>query len=145
MCALVTGVQTCALPISPRYLGPRREIRANDRREIVFGKAVQHSGGTAIRSIAWPSCSSHRSGPSSTMVDAASSTNAPRWTPSSPAAHTFFGILPSSTATSAGLTRSSADSAARSEEHTSDLQSLMRTPYAVLCLKKKQSEHHLRL
>src|SRR3546814_1113801 len=26
---------------------------------------------------------------------------------------------------------------ARSEEHTSELQSLMRTPYAVLCLKKK--------
>src|SRR3546814_2550733 len=89
----------------PRHLGPRREIRATDRREIVFGKAVQHSGGTAIRSIAWPSCSSHRSGPSSTMVDAASSTNAPRWTPSSPAANTFFGNLPSSNATSAGLTQ----------------------------------------
>src|SRR3546814_9684749 len=27
----------------------------------------------------------------------------------------------------------------RSEEHTSDLQSLMRTPYAVFCLKKKRS------
>src|SRR3546814_3451467 len=30
-----------------------------------------------------------------------------------------------------------ADEAARSEEHTSELQSLMRTPYAVFCLKKK--------
>src|SRR3546814_10759131 len=28
-------------------------------------------------------------------------------------------------------------SAVRSEEHTSELQSLMRTPYAVFCLKKK--------
>src|SRR3546814_8505367 len=28
---------------------------------------------------------------------------------------------------------------ARSEEHTSDLQSLMRIPYAVFCLKKKNS------
>src|SRR3546814_9598888 len=27
----------------------------------------------------------------------------------------------------------------RSEEHTSELQSLMRTPYAVLCLKKKKN------
>src|SRR3546814_6984881 len=27
---------------------------------------------------------------------------------------------------------------ARSEEHTSELQSLMRTPYAVFCLKKKR-------
>src|SRR3546814_8478687 len=29
-------------------------------------------------------------------------------------------------------------SLARSEEHTSELQSLMRTPYAVFCLKKKK-------
>src|SRR3546814_4196040 len=30
----------------------------------------------------------------------------------------------------------------RSEEHTSELQSLMRTSYAVLCLKKKQIHTH---
>src|SRR3546814_8169669 len=29
----------------------------------------------------------------------------------------------------------------RSEEHTSELQSLMRTSYAVFCLKKKNTEH----
>src|SRR3546814_8627594 len=29
----------------------------------------------------------------------------------------------------------------RSEEHTSELQSLMRSSYAVFCLKKKQSRH----
>src|SRR3546814_9860654 len=29
----------------------------------------------------------------------------------------------------------------RSEEHTSELQSLMRTSYAVFCLKKKQNQH----
>src|SRR3546814_10854153 len=29
----------------------------------------------------------------------------------------------------------------RSEEHTSELQSLMRTSYAVFCLKKKKSKH----
>src|SRR3546814_9172515 len=37
------------------------------------------------------------------------------------------------------------DSAGRSEEHTSELQSLMRTSYAVFCLKKKtltQIQHH---
>src|SRR3546814_5937711 len=32
------------------------------------------------------------------------------------------------------------DCAARSEEHTSELQSLMRISYAVFCLKKKQTE-----
>src|SRR3546814_4397928 len=31
----------------------------------------------------------------------------------------------------------------RSEEHTSELQSLMRTSYAVICLKKKITTHHL--
>src|SRR3546814_4187382 len=30
----------------------------------------------------------------------------------------------------------------RSEEHTSELQSLMRTSYAVFCLKKKNLEYH---
>src|SRR3546814_9055277 len=31
----------------------------------------------------------------------------------------------------------------RSEEHTSELQSLMRIPYAVFCLKKKTKHKHL--
>src|SRR3546814_6183919 len=31
----------------------------------------------------------------------------------------------------------------RSEEHTSELQSLMRISYAVFCLKKKQTQHAL--
>src|SRR3546814_8756827 len=31
---------------------------------------------------------------------------------------------------------------ARSEEHTSELQSLMRISYAVFCLKKKKKQHH---
>src|SRR3546814_4720648 len=33
------------------------------------------------------------------------------------------------------------DDAARSEEHTSELQSLMRISYAVFCLKKKKIQH----
>src|SRR3546814_7296065 len=35
-------------------------------------------------------------------------------------------------------------SVARSEEHTSELQSLMRTPYAVFCLKKKKTTPYIR-
>src|SRR3546814_3500969 len=34
------------------------------------------------------------------------------------------------------------DVPARSEEHTSELQSLMRISYAVFCLKKKKIKHH---
>src|SRR3546814_5436211 len=41
------------------------------------------------------------------------------------------------TARSGSLSRPAA-SASRSEEHTSELQSLMRTSYAVFCLKKKK-------
>src|SRR3546814_3654725 len=36
------------------------------------------------------------------------------------------------------------DRAARSEEHTSELQSLMRISYAVFCLKKKKTKRHTR-
>src|SRR3546814_10321857 len=35
-----------------------------------------------------------------------------------------------------------ADGSSRSEEHTSELQSLMRISYAVFCLKKKKKEKH---
>src|SRR3546814_10616313 len=38
----------------------------------------------------------------------------------------------------AELTREGVDAFARSEEHTSELQSLMRISYAVFCLKKKK-------
>src|SRR3546814_6844641 len=34
------------------------------------------------------------------------------------------------------------EAGARSEEHTSELQSLMRISYAVFCLKKKNIKHH---
>src|SRR3546814_7675219 len=36
---------------------------------------------------------------------------------------------------------SARSAAARSEEHTSELQSLMRISYAVFCLKKKKNKH----
>src|SRR3546814_4295275 len=39
-----------------------------------------------------------------------------------------------------GLFRDTTDTRARSEEHTSELQSLMRISYAVFCLKKTNSE-----
>src|SRR3546814_3907688 len=41
---------------------------------------------------------------------------------------------------SAGAVRH--DGAGRSEEHTSELQSLLRTSYAVFCLKKKKTDVH---
>src|SRR3546814_4210818 len=41
-----------------------------------------------------------------------------------------------------GLCRVNGQFACRSEEHTSELQSLMRISYAVFCLKKKKNEHY---
>src|SRR3546814_1794665 len=41
-----------------------------------------------------------------------------------------------------GLTGLEVASAARSEEHTSELQSLMRISYAVFCLKKKKKKNN---
>src|SRR3546814_5124482 len=41
-----------------------------------------------------------------------------------------------------GRVREAHDRSTRSEEHTSELQSLMRISYAVFCLKKKTAEHN---
>src|SRR3546814_5346220 len=41
-----------------------------------------------------------------------------------------------------GDRREGADQDRRSEEHTSELQSLMRISYAVFCLKKKKQQQH---
>src|SRR3546814_9044468 len=47
-------------------------------------------------------------------------------------------------ATTAGeRTAATTTTAARSEEHTSELQSLMRISYAVFCLKKKKITNHI--
>src|SRR3546814_9778576 len=45
-----------------------------------------------------------------------------------------------------GVTSSrSAESSCRSEEHTSELQSLMRISYAVFCLKKKRKQKYTKM
>src|SRR3546814_4447809 len=43
------------------------------------------------------------------------------------------------------IAATSASAASRSEEHTSELQSLMRNSYAVFCLKKKNKKQHTKL
>src|SRR3546814_1080896 len=66
--------------------------------------------------------------------------NVPRWARAS-RSHCLALIMLSYEAGSRGLAdsrpRMIRHAAARSEEHTSELQSLMRISYAVLCLKKK--------
>src|SRR3546814_1811135 len=55
-------------------------------------------------------------------------------------------VVPGAGKAAAASSRTSVQSlpgAVRSEEHTSELQSLMRHSYAVFCLKKKKKEHTL--
>src|SRR3546814_5035161 len=55
--------------------------------------------------------------------------------------HTTLGAGSNAAASARGSVRSASTS--RSDEHTSELQSLMRISYAVFCLKqKKQNNHH---
>src|SRR3546814_1055361 len=108
-CALVTGFQTCALPISRRarevaageaHLAHRVDDRARveagdvdmfDGRRQQLGLAHVVGGGVGVRN-----------------------------------GHFSFSPLPLA--------------GGRSEEHTSELQSLMRISYAVFCLKKKKKD-----
>src|SRR3546814_5024726 len=96
-CALVTGVQTCALPI----YRPRRRTSPGRRLPSMAG----------IWRISEP-CRDE--------------------IPAIQMQGTMIHALPSSRCCMT-----------RSEEHTSELQSLMRISYAVFCLKKKKHKHQL--
>src|SRR3546814_1530778 len=98
-CALVTGFQTCALPICRQaYAGSRTKY---SRFTATNSAGLSSSYGSGLRSVKAlrDSRRPNRSGPICQPA------------------------------------RSS-----RSEEHTSELQSLMRISYAVFCLKKKKEE-----
>src|SRR3546814_3491241 len=129
-CALVTGVQTCALPICRQYPGAERRVSGHEDDPaadgIEEGKRLIRLGGEKGLSLAerlqdrfhrltWrtPIHTLRLRGRYPLKLIAV---------PEDP----FFG-----------------DVARRSEEHTSELQSLMRISYAVFSLKKKQNKPHL--
>src|SRR3546814_3554101 len=118
-CALVTGVQTCALPISlAKSLSP---VRSKDVHPAVINSPQWSVKGLfAIVSYTGPMPQTreiifefHRVGG-------------------------YVKVSAVDTLTSAEVSIVGPPSAGRSEEHTSELQSLMRISYAVFCLKKKQ-------
>src|SRR3546814_3802738 len=112
-CALVTGVQTCALPISPKGgtgLPTGAEIY-NKIGSAVGGKLDKALGTKFFKGIG---------GQLGSALQGAGT-----------------GMMASSFAKALGI-KQSKTGAARSEEHTSELQSLMRISYAVFCLKKKK-------
>src|SRR3546814_3635944 len=116
-CALVTGVQTCALPIC---------WRCSDTSLATTSSLSRPPSCTLLIEVE----AQNRSLPS---VCSSASTLFQRMSPTGAA----------SALCCAGSSNSDA-SVARSEEHTSELQSLMRISYAVVCLKKKQQLEHKR-
>src|SRR3546814_10214354 len=101
-CALVTGVQTCALPIC----AGRGFRRPHSRHPLGRTRSSQPHGGLGRRAKAAQGCLSR--------------SDTDHVSPTVPCPS--FGDV-------------------RSEEHTSELQSLMRNSYAVFCLKKKNNKH----
>src|SRR3546814_4156796 len=104
-CALVTGVQTCALPILP----------------LSFASAMMASGSRNSHAL-------RRSAPTNRFEPAQTSRGK-----NTKNRKSENQTLPA---------WSSRSGWPRSEEHTSELQSLMRISYAVFCLKKKKKTHH---
>src|SRR3546814_7370742 len=118
-CALVTGVQTCALPIcrggeqlifanSDLLKARVRNYKRMQERRIVFKFGILHET------------------PSSKLADIAS---------------TVTTIIKQQALVRFDRAHFAAIGESRSEEHTSELQSLMRISYAVFSLKKKIKTH----
>src|SRR3546814_10366533 len=109
ICALVTGVQTCALPISLRVFGMTLGLVGVGN---TGGELARLARGFGMRVIA-----------------------VKRTTDAALAAELGLTWLE----TFDSLDRLLAESDVRSEEQPSELQSLMRISYAVFCLKKKNN------
>src|SRR3546814_2425265 len=110
-CALVTGVQTCALPIF--LIG---------RRDDMFERGVRHQPAVPIpMPVDFDRRQARRKRPRRQYVPRVDRV----------ACRVEIAEIPR-------LDRDRADRQ-RSEEHTSELQSLMRISYAVFCLKKKKN------
>src|SRR3546814_3068659 len=105
-CALVTGVQTCALPVPLKVKGDG--LGARSRRTSSPASSTIPVGQSSMDRM-W-----HRRRPKGR------SGGLDQWR-------------------SLSFCHFSASCRARSEEHTSELQSLMRISYAVFCLKKKKN------
>src|SRR3546814_2358100 len=126
-CALVTGVQTCALPISTdpcsRYAqSGNATLIANCQASGVPANYTQ-LGNTILTTVG----GNEDLKPESSTTWTVGAVIQPR------------GIVPGLSLTADWFDIDIKD-AIRSEEHTSELQSLMRISYAVFCLKKKTNK-----
>src|SRR3546814_4197492 len=117
-CALVTGVQTCALPICTCFAAMGRSYHGIRRMHEAFAPPSYNAGGGRHD----PAADHHpRAGNRRTLRACDGSGRAER----QQGGH------------GGGAALRHRQFAVRSEEHTSELQSLMRISYALFCLKKK--------
>src|SRR3546814_5193783 len=154
-CALVTGVQTCALPISGDVLG-NSEVRAGQRGYLAQtppdSEIYPHVDQTSVVLSGYQALGSS----AEILVDAYyADRDGDQWIQSSLVSKT----LQSTGAKSRGINPALifylqhemslrfygafGKNESRSEEHTSELQSLMRISYAVFCLKTKKEKQHI--
>src|SRR3546814_6523814 len=119
-CALVTGVQTCALPIYDGVVFLDPAVGTG-----TYPVAAVKHGLEKVRA---------RSGPGAVPARARQMAEN---------MHGFEVLVGPYAVAHLRLTQAleGAMNAARSEEHTSELQSLMRISYAVFCLKKKKNKY----
>src|SRR3546814_4794214 len=123
-CALVTGVQACALPISSDEIEKRFDWCPSFTLSRLNLPARYGAG--VVASIAFGSTGALSSVTASTMPLNCASRLGKTW---------FASFA-------TGMSRVSEVGRTRSEEHTSELQSLMRISYAVFCLKKKKQHKY---
>src|SRR3546814_8106246 len=117
-CALVTGVQTCALPILP---APERTDAYQRLARIAQHKLRQRHSGILMLDHSRTSASLKRGSQVGMPIEGLA----------------LQGDKQLPLGNTAGVGRDTHP--LRSEEHTSELQSLMRISYAVFCLKKKNN------
>src|SRR3546814_2335988 len=131
-CALVTGVQTCALPIS------FDRLRATGSAASCF--ALAKRGGLPVNAAAMSIL-----GKIFTWWDGATvGTLLNSWRHGRQVGEDALGnrYFMSRDGKRRWVLYKGSNDASRSEEHTSELQSLMRISYAVFCLKKKTQIQH---
>src|SRR3546814_5041834 len=85
----------------------------------------------------WPMAEARPGSPSNCPIASASASGSLGGTTRPLTSSATISALPPTRVAAIGSAHAQASSRARSEEHTSELQSLMRISYAVFCLKKK--------